>query len=36
LALGLPEKALGLEKLLVPFRWEVENKAFAAREPAAA
>ncbi len=36
MALGLPEKALGLEKLLVPLRWEVQDKAFAAREPAAA
>jgi len=35
-ALGLPEKALGLEKLLVPLRWHVETNAFAAREPAAA
>ncbi|MFB3922245.1 MAG: CoB--CoM heterodisulfide reductase iron-sulfur subunit B family protein [Terriglobia bacterium] len=36
MALGLSEKALGLEKLLVPLRWEAEGKAFAAREPAAA
>jgi len=36
LALGLPEKALGLEKLLVPLRREVSAKALAARAPAAA
>ncbi|MBZ5542897.1 MAG: CoB--CoM heterodisulfide reductase iron-sulfur subunit B family protein [Acidobacteriia bacterium] len=36
MALGLSEKALGLEKLLVPLRWELAEKAFAAREPAAA
>ncbi|MBZ5514600.1 MAG: hypothetical protein LAN62_07105 [Acidobacteriia bacterium] len=36
MALGLPGKALGLDKLLVPLRWEVGEKAFAAPEPAAA
>jgi heterodisulfide reductase subunit B len=36
MALGLPEKALGLEKLLVPLGWEVGEKGVAAREPAAA
>ena len=29
-------RTLGLEKLLVPLRWELAEKAFAAREPAAA
>lgn len=36
MALGLSEVALGLHKLLVPLRWEVAEKSFAAREPAAA
>lgn len=36
MALGLPEKALGLEKLLVPLRWEVREREFVVREPAAA
>jgi heterodisulfide reductase subunit B len=36
MALGLSEQALGLHKLLVPLRWEVAEKSFAAREPAAA
>jgi heterodisulfide reductase subunit B len=36
MALGLSEKALGLEKLLVPLHWDVGEKVFAAREPAAA
>ncbi len=36
MALGLPEKALGLHKLLVPLEWEVGEKGLAAREPAAA
>jgi len=36
MALGLSEKALGLEKLLVPLDWDVGEKVFAAREPAAA
>lgn len=36
MALGLPEKALGLHKLLVPLEWDAGEKAFAAREPAAA
>ena len=36
MALGLSEKALGLEKLLVPLDWKVGKKALAAREPAAA
>jgi heterodisulfide reductase subunit B len=36
MALGLPEKALGLNKLLVPLHWEVGQKGLAAREPAAA
>lgn len=36
MALGLPSEALGLHKLLVPISWEVREKAFAAREPAAA
>lgn len=36
MALGLPEKALGLQKLLVPLHWEVGQKGLAAREPAAA
>jgi len=36
MALGLSEKSLGLEKLLVPLNWSVGEKAFAAREPAAA
>ncbi len=36
MALGLPETALGLEKLLVPFSWKVGEKAPAARVLAAA
>lgn len=36
LALDLPEKALGLHKLLVPMHWQVGQKGLAAREPAAA
>jgi len=36
MALDLPEKALGLQKLLVPLHWEVGQKGLAAREPAAA
>jgi heterodisulfide reductase subunit B len=36
MALGLSDKALGLEKLLVPLHWEVGEKGHAAREPAAA
>jgi heterodisulfide reductase subunit B len=33
MALGLPAEALGLHKLLVPLSWEVQEKAFAVREP---
>ena len=36
MALGLSDKALGLEKLLVPLHWEVGEKGHAAREPAPA
>jgi heterodisulfide reductase subunit B len=36
MALGLSERALGLEKLLVPLRWDIGEKGHAAREPAAA
>jgi heterodisulfide reductase subunit B len=36
MALDLPSEALGLHKLLVSLSWEVREKAFAAREPAAA
>lgn len=36
MALGLSESALGLQKLLVPLRWEFGEKGAAAREPAAA
>jgi heterodisulfide reductase subunit B len=36
MALGLSEKALGLDKLLVPLHWETGEKGLAAREPAAA
>jgi heterodisulfide reductase subunit B len=36
MALDLPEKALGLDKLLVPLRWEVAEKGHGAREPAVA
>jgi len=36
MALDLPEKALGLHKLLVPMHWQVGQKGLAAREPAAA
>ncbi len=36
MALGLSEKALGLEKLLVPLRWEVREEGSAAHAPAAA
>jgi heterodisulfide reductase subunit B len=36
MALGLPDEALGLHKLLVPLSWEVGEKRYAARERAAA
>ncbi len=36
MALGLPDEALGLHKLLVPLSWEASEKRYAAREPAAA
>jgi heterodisulfide reductase subunit B len=36
MALGLPDEALGLGKLLVPLSWEVSESGLGAREPAAA
>jgi heterodisulfide reductase subunit B len=36
LAMGLPEKAVGLDKLLVPLRMEIGEESRAARAPAAA
>jgi heterodisulfide reductase subunit B len=36
MALGLPDDALGLDKLLVPLSWKASEKRYAAREPAAA
>ena len=36
MALGLPSEALGLHKLLIPVSWELHEKRFAVREPAAA
>lgn len=36
MALGLPDDALGLGKLLVPLSWEVSDSGLGAREPAAA
>jgi heterodisulfide reductase subunit B len=36
MALGLPDEALGLHKLLVPLSWKASEKHYAAREPAAA
>jgi heterodisulfide reductase subunit B len=36
MALGLSEKILGLDKLLVPLRWDPAGRGVAAREPAAA